>query len=155
MYIVDFQLLDEGKVHEGIQFDIEIDRPLIDMDTKNMDFTIVGNAPNGNSIIRFIVNKNKTTDEDDDGSSKTVVPFQIAYAISIHKAQGLEYDSVKVIITDEIDELITHSIFYTAITRARKSLKIYWTQPVEEKVLNQIKPQDHARDVSLLKQELS
>ena len=104
-YIVDFQLLDEGKVHEGIQFDIEIDRPLIDMDTKNMDFTIVGNAPNGNSIIRFIVNKNKTTDEDDDGSSKTVVPFQIAYAISIHKAQGLEYDSVKVIITDEIDEL--------------------------------------------------
>ena len=154
-YIVDFQLLDEGKVHEGIQFDIEIDRPLIDMDTKNMDFTIVGNAPNGNSIIRFIVNKNKTTDEDDDGSSKTVVPFQIAYAISIHKAQGLEYDSVKVIITDEIDELISHSIFYTAITRARKSLKIYWTQPVEEKVLNQIKPQDHARDVSLLKQELS
>ena len=149
--IIDFQLLNEGKANEGIQFDIEIDKPLIDMDTNDMDFIIVGNALNGNSIIRFVVNKNKTTDEDDDGSSKAIVPFQIAYAVSIHKAQGLEYDSVKVIITDEIDELITHSIFYTAITRARQSLKIYWTQPVEEKVLSQIKPQDHKKDVSLLK----
>lgn len=152
--IVDFLLLNEGKAAEGIQFDIEIDRPLIDMDTKDMDFSIVGTANNGNTIIRFIVNKNKTTDEDDDGVSKAMVPFQIAYAVSIHKAQGLEYDHVKIIITDEVDELITHSIFYTAITRARKSLKIYWSQPVEEKVLAQIKPQDHKTDVALLKQEI-
>lgn len=152
--IVGFQLLNEGKANEGIQFDIEIDRPLIDMDTNNMDFDIVGNASNGNSIIRFVVNKTKTTDEDDDGSSKAIVPFQVAYAISIHKAQGLEYDSVKVIITDEVDELITHSIFYTAITRAKKALKIYWTQPVEEKVLAQIKPRDSRKDVSLLKMEM-
>lgn len=152
--IVDFLLLNEGKATEGIQFDIEIDRPLIDMDMKDMDFTIVGTAANGNSIIRFVVNKNKTTDEDDEGPSKAIVPFQIAYAVSIHKAQGLEYDHVKIIITDEIDELITHSIFYTAITRARESLKIYWTQPVEEKVLDQIKPQDHQKDVALLRQEI-
>ena len=152
--IVDFELLNEGKANEGIQFDVEIDRPLIDMDTKNMDFTIISNTANGNSVIRFIVNKTKTTDEDDDGISKTLVPFQIAYAVSIHKAQGLEYDSVKIIITDEIDELITHSIFYTAITRARKSLKIYWTQPVEEKVLAQIKPYDNRKDVALMKLEI-
>ena len=69
--------------------------------------------------------KNKSTDEDDDNVSKNMMPFQIAYAVSIHKAQGLEYDSVKIIITDDIDELITHSIFYTAITRAREKLKIY------------------------------
>lgn len=152
--IVDFERVNADKVGEGIQFDIEIDRPLIDMDTKDMDFTLVKNAESGNSIIRFIVNKNKSTDEDDDGYSKSVVPFQIAYAVSIHKAQGLEYESVKIIITDEIDELITHNIFYTAITRARRSLKIYWTQPVEEKVLNQIKPHNNWKDVSLLKQEI-
>ncbi len=33
-------------------------------------------------------------------------PFQVAYAISIHKAQGPEYNSVKVIVTNEIEELI-------------------------------------------------
>ena len=66
----------------------------------------------------------------------------------------MEYDSVKVIITDEIDELITHSIFYTAITRARKSLKIYWTQPVERKVLERIEPKATKKDVYLLRLEI-
>jgi len=42
------------------------------------------------------------------------------HAVSIHKAQGLEYDSVKIVITDEVEELVTHNIFYTAITRARE-----------------------------------
>lgn len=152
--IIDFKVLDDGKANESIQFDIEIDRPLIEMDAKNMDFTIVKNAANGNSVIRFAINKNKSTDEDDDGVSKTLVPFQIAYAVSIHKAQGLEYDSVKVIITDEIDELITHSIFYTAITRARKLLKVYWTQSVEKKVLERIEPKDNKKDVALLRLEI-
>ena len=152
--IVDFELQNTDKVNECIQFDIEIDRPLIDMDSKNMDFSIVRNASNGNSIIRFSVNKNRSTDEDDDSVSKATVPFQIAYAVSIHKAQGLEYDSVKVIITDEIDELITHSIFYTAITRARKTLKIYWTQLVERKVLERIEPKNNKKDVSLLRLEI-
>ncbi len=60
-----------------------------------------------------------TSDEDDD-SLNTSVPFQVAYAVSIHKAQGLEYDSVKVVITDANEDDITHNIFYTAITRARE-----------------------------------
>jgi ATP-dependent exoDNAse (exonuclease V) alpha subunit len=152
--ILEFVLRNAGQPNECIQFDIEIDKPLIDMDSKNMDFSIVGNTANGNSIIRFSVNKTRSTDEDDDGVSKATVPFQIAYAVSIHKAQGLEYDSVKVIITDEIDELITHSIFYTAITRARKTLKIYWTQPVERKVLDRIEPKNNTKDVSLLRLEI-
>lgn len=152
--IIDFKILNGGETNENIQFDIEVERPLIELDAKDMDFTIVGNTANGNSIIRFAVNKNKSTDEDDDGVSKAVVPFQVAYAVSIHKAQGLEYDSVKVIITDEIDELVTHSIFYTAITRAKKSLKIYWTQAVEKKVLDQIRPKDNNKDVALLRLEI-
>ena len=134
--IVDFVILDKGDPTECIQFDIEIDRPLIDLNVD--DFEIIGNTENGNSIIRFAVNKNKSMDEDDDGVSKAIVPFQIVYAVSIHKAQELEYDSVKIIITDEIDELITHSIFYTAITRARKKLKIYWTQAVDLSNLREI-----------------
>ena len=48
----------------------------------------------------------------------SVIPFQLAYAVSIHKAQGLEYDSVKVIIPKSNSEKITHGIFYTAITSA-------------------------------------
>lgn len=98
----------------------------------------------------------KSADEDGDESiSLTVVPFQIAYAVSIHKAQGLEYDSVKIVITDEVEELVTHNIFYTAITRARERLKIYWTPEVEEKVINRIRPRDISKDVELLKNYLT
>ena len=36
--------------------------------------------------------------DDEENAKKTIIPFQLAYAVSIHKAQGLEYDSVKVVI---------------------------------------------------------
>ena len=72
--------------------------------------------------------------------------LMIAYAVSIHKAQGLEYDSVKVIITEEVDRMITHNIFYTAITRSKKDLTIYWSPETQEKVINAFEIADARRD---------
>ena len=149
--IIGIQILDSEKPTECIQFDVELDKVINGVDAFGQDFELLGMAMNGNSIIRFCVNKVKSTDEDNDDSSKAVVPFQVAYAVSIHKAQGLEYNSVKIVITDEIEELITHNIFYTAITRARNRLKIYWTPEVELKVLSSIKPKNSSKDVQLLK----
>lgn len=149
--IVGIEILDCDMPTERIQFDVELNIVINGIDTIGLDLELLGNSKNGNSVIRFSVNKLKSTDEDDDGSSSSVVPFQVAYAISIHKAQGLEYNSVKVVITDEIDELITHNIFYTAITRARNKLKIYWSPEVEKKVLNSIRPKNNKKDVHLLK----
>lgn len=135
-----------------IQFDIELDKVINGMDADKYDgLKLLENSASGKSVIRFSVDKHKSTDDDDDGSASAMVPFQVAYAVSIHKAQGLEYNSVKIVITDEIDELITHNIFYTAITRAREKLKIYWTPEVEKKVLSSIKPKDYGKDVALLK----
>lgn len=153
--IVDFVALNVGQANESIQFDVELDKPLMELNMENRNFSIIGTNKEGNSIIRFEVFKNKSTDEDDDGTSKATVPFQVAYAVSIHKAQGLEYDSVKIVITDEIDELITHSIFYTAITRSKKRLKIYWPKAVEQKILERIKPIDNRQDIALLRDEIS
>jgi len=136
---------------DKIQFDIELDRAINEFDAEGYDFQLMDNSENGNSVIRFFVNKLRSTDEDDDSSSEAVVPFQVAYAVSIHKAQGLEYNSVKVVITDEVEEMITHNIFYTAITRAKEKLKIYWTPEAESKVLNSLKKRDGRKDANLLK----
>jgi energy-coupling factor transporter ATP-binding protein EcfA2 len=149
--IVGIEILDNEKPTERIQFDIELDCVINGVDAFGQDFELLDNLVGANSVIRFCVNKLKNTDEDDDNSSKAVVPFQVAYAVSIHKAQGLEYNSVKIVITDEIEELITHNIFYTAITRARNKLKIYWTPEVEQKVLSTIKPKNNNKDIQLLK----
>lgn len=148
------EIVDEDEPQERIVFDVELEKVIDGMDAFGADFMLVDDEyPDAeNSVIRFYVNKLKSTDEDDDNSACDVIPFQVAYAVSIHKAQGLEYSSVKIVITDEVDELITHNIFYTAITRAQKKLKIYWTPEVEKKVLSTIKPKDINKDINILKQ---
>jgi energy-coupling factor transporter ATP-binding protein EcfA2 len=134
-----------------IQFDIELDKAINGMDAQSYSFDLLDTPSGDNSIIRFTVDEHKSTDEDNDLSKSDVVPFQVAYAVSIHKAQGLEYSSVKIVITDEIDELITHNIFYTAITRTRNKLRIYWTPEVENKILSNIKPRNNSKDVRILR----
>ncbi len=47
----------------------------------------------------------------------------LAYAISIHKSQGSEYNNVEIIIDES--KFLNNAIIYTAITRAKKSLIIY------------------------------
>ena len=73
-------------------------------------------------------------------------------AVSIHKAQGLEYDSVKIVITNETEERITHNIFYTAITRAKNKLKIYWSPETEQSVLGRLEVRNLNKDAYLLAQ---
>lgn len=127
-----------------IQFDVELDRPLSEFDVDNDELEWIED-----STVRFSVYDSNTSDEDDD-SLNTTVPFQVAYAVSIHKAQGLEYDSVKVVITDANEDDITHSIFYTAITRARERLRIFWTPETQQNVLERINLSANAKDVAIL-----
>lgn len=134
-----------------IKFIIELEEQLSELATKSADFKVIGTSNKGNSIIFFSVQKYNSSDEDDDDDDdSTVVPFHVAYAVSIHKSQGLEYDSVKIVITDECEERITHNIFYTAITRAKKSLKIYWSPETEQAVLKRFKKKSFDRDAHLL-----
>ena len=107
------------------------------------------------SAIRFSVNKLRNTDENDDDSASDVVPFQVAYAVSIHKAQGLEYESVKIVITNESEDRISHNIFYTAITRAKDKLKIYWTPETQRKIISGLEQRFNANDVNLLRSKYS
>lgn len=149
-------IVDIKKTNDQIQFDIEIEKVITDLDAEDYDFQLVGNTDDGsNSIIRFSVNKYPSTDDDDDSTSNATVPFQVSYAVSIHKAQGLEFDSVKVVITNEVEEMISHNIFYTAITRAKKKLKIYWTPETEYKVLKSLEKKNHHKDVELLSKKIN
>ena len=40
----------------------------------------------------------------------------------------------------------THNIFYTAITRSKRLLKIYWSPETQEKVINSFELSDNKRD---------
>jgi ATP-dependent exoDNAse (exonuclease V) alpha subunit len=147
------------KTSDTIEFDVEIDKVINEFDAEGYNFQLIDTTPVGSkSVIRFSVNKYASADEDDDdasSSSDTVVPFQVSYAVSIHKAQGLEFNSVKIVITNEVEEMITHNIFYTAITRAKERLKIFWTPETEKKVLDGMEKKSSKKDVALLTLKLN
>lgn len=48
-----------------------------------------------------------------------------AWAITIHRSQGSEYDDVLVVLPHEDSPLATRELLYTAITRARRNLHIH------------------------------
>ena len=50
--------------------------------------------------------------------------FTLAYAISIHKAQGSEYDNVVIVLASSFKRMFYNKLIYTAVTRAKQSLII-------------------------------
>lgn len=139
------RIVDIVTYSDRIQFDIWLDRSVSSLDVERLDLEYVAD-----STVRFDVYKRRSSDGDDH-LSITLVPFQVSYAVSIHKAQGLEYDSVKIVITDANEDDISHSIFYTAITRAREHLQIFWTPETQQAVLSRLERRSNPEDVALLK----
>lgn len=133
---------------EGIFFSVEIDKAINELDAEDIGLELVESKESGKSVVRFWVSDPANTD-DDVQKEESITPFQVAYAVSIHKAQGLEYDSVKIVITEEIDEQITHNIFYTAITRSKDKLKIYWSPESQQKILDRLVKVNVSNDANI------
>ncbi len=47
--------------------------------------------------------------------------LQLSSAMTVHKAQGSEYESVAIVLPDEPIALFTRELLYTALTRAKRS----------------------------------
>lgn len=125
---------------DQITFEIEVYKILTSFDT-NGEFEISNNLDNS-TIIKLTIYDSKggaSEEERELSRMRSIIPFQIAYAVSIHKSQGLEYESVKIVIPKNNADKISHGIFYTAITRAKKNLKLYWHADTMNLVLNNIK----------------
>lgn len=136
-----------------IEFSIEVDKLLNSLHYKDI---IIDKIDENKSLVKIKKQKEYSDDDDTDINLKTKLPFQVSYAMSIHKAQGLEFDNVKIIITKESDEQITKNIFYTAITRAKKNLKIFWEPEVAKEISDILSKNDASdkKDISILNQIL-
>ncbi len=65
-----------------------------------------------------------------DGSLQKVRPHRLpphetAYAMTVHKSQGSEFDEVSLIIPPEDSRVLTRELVYTAVTRARSHVEIW------------------------------
>jgi len=141
---------------ESITFKIEVFKILTDFDSDS-EFKICEYLDNS-TIIKFTVYENKggaTEEMREDSKMRSIIPFQIAYAVTIHKSQGLEYDDVRIVIPKENSETITHGAFYTAITRAKKKLKIYWHPETMNIVIKNMKNNSkESTSLNIIKEKL-
>lgn len=62
-------------------------------------------------------------------------PHDLAFALSVHKSQGSEFDEVYFFIGKEEKEILSRELIYTAVTRARKRLEIIGDQGLFERSL--------------------
>ncbi len=134
-------------------FTIEIDEDSVDLDYCPEEITIYDGEKEGKINVRFKVNE-FIDKEDDENEYGHIIPFNLAYAVSIHKAQGLEYESVKIVITSNVEERVTKNIFYTAITRSKEKLKIYWSSDSQTKIFDNFKKNDSNKDIAIIRQKI-
>lgn len=66
----------------------------------------------------------------DTGEPRAVLPARLpthetAFAMTVHKSQGSEFDEVLLLLPDHDSPVLTRELLYTAITRARRKV-IMW-----------------------------
>jgi exodeoxyribonuclease V alpha subunit len=66
-----------------------------------------------------------------DGAARALPPpllpaFEHAFAMTVHKAQGSEFDDVLIVLPSRDARVLTRELLYTAVTRARKKVEL-WT----------------------------
>lgn len=71
-------------------------------------------------------------------SREDIDDFQLAYACTIHKSQGSEYDTIIICLTKEANSMIKRNLLYTAITRAKKRVFIYTQQGCIESAVERV-----------------
>jgi exodeoxyribonuclease V alpha subunit len=55
---------------------------------------------------------------------------QAAYAMTVHKSQGSEFDRVLFILPDRDAPVLSRELIYTGLTRARSQVEIWWNEAV-------------------------
>ena len=102
------------------------------------------NVYNGDMGIVFDVDGNKdvyfakSKTENFKLSPAQILSWQTAFAMTIHKSQGSEFDEVLIVLPDtKENQLLTRELLYTAITRAKHIVKIIGNADMIYKIAQQ------------------
>jgi len=77
-----------------------------------------------------------------DGSVRSVIPLRLpehetAFAMTIHKSQGSEFERVLMILPDRENPLLTRELLYTGITRASQQVELWFREEILLKAVAQ------------------
>ena len=122
------QEVEDVLISEGLVFRYEKwyhGRPIIinqneySLNLNNGDIGICFHDSQGNKQVLF----------QKEGGFKSIAPsrlpdFSNAFALTVHKSQGSEFDHIKIVLPDKVSPVLTRELLYTAVTRARSSVEI-------------------------------
>ncbi len=123
-------LLQSGHIDE--QGEWYIGKPVIitgnhyDLDLYNGDIGIALLDQHGRMRIFF----KKANNEFRDISPARMPEYQTAFALTVHKSQGSEFEAVLLILPEKVSPIISRELLYTAITRAKESFILSANQSV-------------------------
>ncbi len=81
--------------------------------------------------------------------------LSLAYAITVHKAQGSEYDTVLMPMTRCIIGMLTRNLLYTAITRAKKHVLLFGSEDAVDIAMQQMPRNRHSMLVTKTRMTMS
>ena len=92
-------------------------------------------------VLRKIDPENDTLTVDFDGHYATcgfdaLTELEHAWAVTVHKAQGSEYRAVILALTGSSQLLMTRSVLYTAVTRAKELLILVGDDAVATRMID-------------------
>lgn len=67
-------------------------------------------------------------------SSENISELELAYAITVHKSQGSEFDCVVLPMFDIPSQLLYRNLLYTAVTRAKKLIIVVGSEEIYERM---------------------
>jgi exodeoxyribonuclease V alpha subunit len=95
-----------------------------------------------NGDTGIVVSKSKrrkvvfsTQDQDKEFEPSALEDIEVAFATTIHKSQGSEYETVIVVVPPVDSPLLRRELLYTAVTRARKHLVIIASEDAIKKAV--------------------
>ena len=96
-------------------------------------------------ILKAISPEEKNLTVDFDGRTATydfeaLSDLEHAWALTVHKAQGSEYRAVVLALSDSSRRLLTRTVLYTAVTRARELLIMVGNENIAFRMIDNIAP---------------
>lgn len=98
----------------------------------NGDIGFFIRKPSGHYVVAFPDSASETLIE---LAPASIRAWQPAYAITVHKSQGSEYDHVSLVLADYAKELLSRAMLYTGLTRAKSKADLWMSMGAIESAL--------------------
>lgn len=115
----------------GIVYEHALDKKG-DMRKNNIERIQVCFSSKSRKNLRYNYGKNLGKDSEGKWISEQKIEenLELAYAISVHKSQGSEFDNVYIVIPKRDSHLLSMELLYTAITRAQKKVTLFLQEDI-------------------------